>query len=77
MKSEMVFVVTAVGVLIDTQTRVAKTMDKAKKIASELFKEYGMDVTEAQEMTSRCWKGFSQKCACDVEIEIHENCFED
>lgn len=61
------YVVTAVGVGIDTNVSVWDTHDSAVKHMETLIKEY--DICDSQEMCTDCVKGFSKTAQCDVEIQ--------
>ena len=64
------YVITAIGVSNDTEVHFAYSHDEASSVAVELLKEFG--IKEFQEMCYDCWKGFSNRCGADVEVEIHE-----
>lgn len=64
-----VYVVTAIGVGIDTNVIVCETLDNAKCVVEELKTEYGMNDIET--VCFGCIKGYGEKVYCDVEIEIH------
>lgn len=64
-----VYVVTAIGVCIDTNVIVCETLDNAKCIVEELKTEYGMKDIET--VCIGCIKGYGVQVHCDVEIEIH------
>lgn len=61
------YVVTAIGVGIDTNVSVWDTHDGAINHIDTLIKEY--DICDKQEMCVDCIKGFSKTAHCDVEIQ--------
>lgn len=61
------YVVTAIGVGIDTNVSVWDTHDNAVKHMDTLLKEY--DIVDKQDMCTDCVKGFSKTAHCDVEIQ--------
>lgn len=61
------YVVTAIGVGIDTNVSVWDTHDGAVNHMNTLIKEY--DICDKQEMCKDCIKGFSKTAHCDVEIQ--------
>ena len=61
------YVVTAIGVGIDTNVSVWDTHDNAVKYMDTLLKEY--DIVDKQDMCTDCVKGFSKTAQCDVEIQ--------
>lgn len=63
------YVVTAIGVGIDTNVSVWDTHNRAVKYIDTLLKEY--DICDSQEMCTDCVKGFSKTAHCDVEIQAH------
>lgn len=64
-----VYVVTAIGVLIDTKVIVCETFNIANRAVEELKDEYGLKKTKT--VCFGCIKGYGEKVHCDVEIEIH------
>jgi hypothetical protein len=64
-----VYVVTAIGVGIDTKVIVCETLDIANRAVEELKDEYGL--TDIETICLGCIKGYGGRVHCDVEIEIH------
>ena len=64
-----VYVVTAIGVGIDTKVIVCETIDIANCAVEELKNEYGL--TDVETVCVGCIKGYGGRVHCDVEIEIH------
>ena len=64
-----VYVVTAIGVGIDTKVIVCETLDIANCVVEELKDEY--DLTDIETVCLGCIKGYGGRVHCDVEIEIH------
>jgi hypothetical protein len=63
------YVVTAIGVGIDTNVSVCETYHEAVKRMDGLFEEF--DICDRQEMCTDCVKGFSRTAQCDVEVQAH------
>ena len=64
-----VYVVTAIGVGIDTNVIVCETLDIANSVVEELKTDYGMNDIET--VCFGCIKGYGERVHCDVEIESH------
>lgn len=64
-----IYVVTAIGVGIDTNVIVCETLDIANCVVEELKDEYGLKDIES--ICIGCIKGYGERVHCDVEIEIH------
>ena len=63
------YVVTAIGVGIDTNVSLCETHCEAIKRMDRLFEEF--DICDRQEMCTDCIKGFSRVAKCDVEVQAH------
>jgi hypothetical protein len=63
------YVVTAIGVGIDTNVSVWDSHNSALEHMDNLLKQY--DICDKQEMCTDCVKGFSKTAQCDVEIQSH------
>jgi hypothetical protein len=61
------YIVTAIGVGIDTNVSAWDTHDSALEHMDNLLKQY--DICDKQEMCTDCVKGFSKTAQCDVEIQ--------
>jgi hypothetical protein len=66
------FVVTAIGVGIDTRVSLHETYEGARKQMIELMTYNGYDIRDAEEMCHDCYKGYGVKPQCDVEVQIHK-----
>ena len=64
------FVVTTIGVGIDTGVSVFKTYEEAKDEMSKKIKS--LQIADAQEVGKDCVKGCSLVAQCDVELEVHK-----
>jgi len=67
---QTIYIVTAIGVGIDTEVHPVSSYEKAEHIAEDLKLEFRME--EIVEMCKDCWKGYSCHAHCDIEIQIHE-----
>ena len=63
------YVVTAIGVGIDTNVSLCETYCEAIKKMDSLIEEF--DICDIQEMCIDCIKGFSRRARCDVEVQAH------
>ena len=64
------YVVTTIGVCMDTGVSVHKTYDEAKE---EMMKEIAFhQMTDTEEMCKDCVKGYSPVAQCEVEVQIHK-----
>ena len=70
MNGKPIYVITAFGVGIDTEVHLCRTHEEAEGTAKELLSDWQM--TDPEEMCYDCWKGYSPKAQCDIEVEIHE-----
>ena len=68
--NQTIYIVTAIGVLIDTEVHPVSTHEKAEHIAEDLKLDFLL--TDIEEICEDCWKGYSRTAQCDVEIQIHE-----
>ena len=66
------FVVTAIGVGIDTRVSLHETYEGARRQMEELMSCNGYDMRDAEEMCHDCYKGYGVKPECDVEVQIHK-----
>lgn len=67
---KVIYVITVIGVGINTEVHLKWNEKEAVDFAMNLLEEF--DIKEPEEMCYECWKGFSDKAQCDVEIEVHE-----
>lgn len=65
------FIVTAIGVGIDTSVSLHETYEGARKRMMELMSCNGYDIRDAEEMCHDCYKGYAAGPECDVEVQIH------
>lgn len=66
------FVVTAIGVGIDTRVSLHETYEGARRQMEELMSCNGYDMRDAEEMCYDCYKGYGVVPECDVEVQIHK-----
>ena len=66
------FVVTAIGVGIDTRVSLHETYEGAKRQMEELMSCKGYDMRDAEEMCHDCYKGYCVEPQRDVEVQIHK-----
>lgn len=65
-----IFVITIIGVGIDTEVHLFNALDEADRAATDFLKEF--EIEEPTVMCEGCWKGYSNRAQCDVEIQIHD-----
>lgn len=67
-----VFIVTASGQSFTTEVSVAKSLEKAREVARELFEDLQLDGGDCEEVSTDEWMGYSKRADCVVRISIHE-----
>lgn len=68
---ENLFIVTAIGVCIDTVAKAFRNHDEAVAYAWKLEEE-DFSMSDVTAVCKGIRKGYSSNCQCDVEIQIHE-----
>lgn len=68
--NKTIYIVTAIGVSIDTEVYSVTSYEKARDIVEDLKLKFLVE--NIDETCKDRWKGYSRYAQCNIEIQIHE-----